>query len=51
MKKILLTSLVALGTCVTAQVTGTKTIGVDYPTLLAAFADLNAQGVHRRSHY
>jgi len=45
MKKILLTSLVALGTCVTAQVTGTKTIGVDYPTLLAAFADLNAQGV------
>ncbi len=45
MKKILLTSFLALGIGANAQVTGTKTIGTDYATLAIAFADLNANGV------
>lgn len=28
-----------------AQLSGTKTIGVDYPTLAAAITDINTQGV------
>ncbi|KFC19626.1 GEVED domain-containing protein [Chryseobacterium sp. FH1] len=45
MKRILLTSLIALGALVSAQVTGSKTIGTDYTTLSEAFADLNTKGV------
>ncbi|KMQ72478.1 beta strand repeat-containing protein [Chryseobacterium koreense] len=45
MKKLLLTCGVLLGVCASAQVSGTKTIGVDYPTLADAFIDLNANGV------
>ncbi|WP_379963615.1 GEVED domain-containing protein [Epilithonimonas sp. UC225_85] len=45
MKKTLQTILVALGVSATAQVAGTKTIGTDYPTLAAAFTDLNTNGV------
>lgn len=45
MKKILLTSLLALGSGLAAQIGGSKTIGTDYPTLSAAFADLNTNGV------
>ncbi len=45
MKKILLTSILALGVGVSAQVTGVKTIGTDYATLADAFTDLNTQGV------
>jgi len=45
MKKILLTSFLALGVGISAQVTGIKTIGTDYPTLADAFTDLNTNGV------
>ncbi len=45
MKKILLASILVLGVGVSAQVTGTKTIGTDYPTLADAFTDLNTNGV------
>ncbi len=45
MKKILFSFLVLAGFSVNAQVTGSKTIGIDYTTLDAAFADLNATGV------
>jgi hypothetical protein len=45
MKKILLSCFLIAGFAASAQVTGSKTIGVDYPTLNDAFADLNATGV------
>ncbi len=45
MKKVLLASVLGLCTLLDAQVTGSKTIGTDYPTLAAAFAELNATGV------
>lgn len=45
MKKLLLTCGVLLGVYASAQVSGTKTIGVDYPTLVDAFIDLNTNGV------
>ncbi len=42
----MLGAVVALSmTPVCAQLTGTKTIGVDYPTLTSAVTDLNTQGV------
>jgi hypothetical protein len=45
MKKILLSCFLIAGFTASAQVTGSKTIGIDYATLDAAFADLNAAGV------
>lgn len=45
MRKILLSCCLIAGIAVSAQVTGTKTIGVDYASLDAAFADLNVSGV------
>jgi hypothetical protein len=46
MRKIYLLCCVLLCTAVAnSQVTGTKTIGVDYPTIAAAITDLNAVGV------
>ncbi|WP_234110901.1 beta strand repeat-containing protein [Chryseobacterium sp. R2A-55] len=45
MKKLLLACGVVFGICVSAQVSGTKMIGVDYLTLAEAFTELNASGV------
>lgn len=46
MKQIVITFCLLLSaTFVQAQVTGSKTIGVDYPTLAAAIADLNTIGI------
>lgn len=45
MKKILLSCFLIAGVSASAQVTGSKTIGIDYPNLAAAFADLNSTGV------
>ncbi|MGC4127959.1 MAG: GEVED domain-containing protein [Bergeyella sp.] len=45
MKKLILSCFVAAGFAASAQVTGTKTIGTDYPTLADAFTALNTDGV------
>ena len=46
MKKIyFLFAIICFAVVANAQVTGTKTIGVDYPTLAAAVTDLNTVGV------
>ncbi|WDF48443.1 GEVED domain-containing protein [Chryseobacterium sp. KACC 21268] len=45
MKKNLLASFIVLGVGMSAQVTGSKTIGMDYPNLNSAFADLNTNGL------
>ena len=45
MRKVLLSCFLVAGFAASAQVTGSKTIGIEYATLDAAFADLNAQGV------
>ncbi|MDR2207288.1 MAG: T9SS type A sorting domain-containing protein [Flavobacteriaceae bacterium] len=45
MKKILFPCFLALSLGANAQITGTKIIGTDYPTLNDAFADLNTNGV------
>ena len=46
MKKVYLLLLTILfAATINAQVTGTKTIGVDYPTIAAAISALNTQGV------
>jgi hypothetical protein len=39
-------ALMAFSGSMMAQLSGTKTIGIDYPTLAAAIADINAQGVN-----
>lgn len=45
MKKVLLSGFLVAGIIASAQVTGAKTIGVDYATIADAFAALNASGV------
>jgi len=45
-RRVLLSVMVLLGVSqVQAQVTGTKTIGVDYPSLATAITDLNTNGI------